>query len=74
MIIHKAKCYWKHRPLYLLRGICSIIDGLVLIFTLGFFVSSLEFKVVSYQMRLNCHLSREVRLMLANKNAEDKNE
>lgn len=72
MIIHKARCYWKHRPLYLLRGLCSIIDGLMLLFTLGFFVSSLEFKVVSYQMRLACRLSKEVRLRLERKNAKEK--
>lgn len=66
-LIHKTRAYVSHRPLYLLRGLCSIIDGIILIASLGFLGGSFEIRVCEYQIILAGKKARADRLLKAKK-------
>lgn len=52
---------WYCRPLLVLRGLGTIIDGLVLVLSLGFLGSQLQYNILKMQMNFDFYLYKKLK-------------
>lgn len=52
---------WYCRPLFVLRDLGTIIDGLVLVLSLGFLGSQLQYNILKMQMNFDFYLYKKLK-------------
>jgi len=53
----KVRAWWL-RPLFILRGLGTVIDGTVLVLSLGFVATRLEYNILKLQMDIDFKLAK----------------